>query len=249
MGGGRSEMTLDPFEPSPRAVLFDLDDTLCDYAAARRERLRLAFTLTPGGELRERDGIDLDAMIAESIETQPHGSDHFPALFAQYGIADVKRAQAAAAWYRRNRFHGLAFFPEARDVLRAVRGVLVRMPRAGARPLGIITNGPADVQRAKIELLGVEDLVDFAVVSGEFGVAKPDPAIFREALDRAGVAADEAIYIGDSVEHDMVGARAAGVRSVWLNRYGRVWPESGWRPCREIRSLHEALALLGADRE
>ena len=241
-------MTLAPFDPAPKAVLFDLDDTLCDYAAARRERLRLAFTLTPDGEFRERDGIDLDAMIAESVATQPHGSDHFPALFARYGIADAERPRAAAAWYRQNRFHGLAFFPEARDVLRAVRGVLARMPGAGARPLGVITNGPGEVQRAKIELLGVEDLIDFAVVSGEFGVAKPDPAIFREALDRAGVAADEAIYVGDSVEHDMTGARAAGIPSVWVNRYGRAWPVSGWGPCREIRSLHEALALLGPDR-
>ena len=238
-------MTPIPFDPPPRAVLFDLDDTLCDYASARRERLRLAFTLAPDGAFRERKGIDLEAMIADSIETQPHGADHFPGLFAQYGIADPDHARAAAEWYRSNRFHGLDFFPEARDVLGSVRARLTAMPRASARPLGLITNGPAEVQRAKIDLLGVGDLVDFAVISGEFGVAKPDPAIFREALDLAGVEAGEAIFIGDSVEFDMAGAHAAGIPSVWLNRHGRAWSESGWKPCREIRSLDEALLLLG----
>lgn len=237
-------MTLTPFDPPPRAVLFDLDDTLCDYASARRERLRLAFTLGPEGSVEEREGIDLDAMIAESIETQPHGADHFPALFARYGIADPERVRAAAAWYRTNRFHGLEFFPEARDVLQSVRAAVSRLPRPSARPLGVITNGPAEVQRAKIDLLGVGDLVDFAIISGEFGVAKPDPAIFREALGRAGVIPEDAIFVGDSVEHDMAGARAAGIPSVWVNRHGRAWPESGWRPCREIRSLHETVSLL-----
>ena len=159
-----------PIDPPPRAVLFDLDDTLCDYASARKERLRIAFTLAPDGAIPARDGIDLDAMIAESIETQPHGAEHFPALFARYGIVDADQARAAAEWYRSNRFHGLGFFPEARDVLRSVRTILAEAPHASAQPLGVITNGPAEVQRAKLALLGVEDLVDFAIISGEFGV-------------------------------------------------------------------------------
>jgi putative hydrolase of the HAD superfamily len=240
-------MTAAPLDP-PRAVLFDLDDTICDYASARRERLRLAFTLHADDAFRAREGLDLDAMIAESIETQPHGADHFPALFARYGIADPDQARAAAAWYRSNRFHGLDYFPEARDVLRAVREILSETPHVSERPLGVITNGPAEVQRAKIELLGVGDLVDFAIISGEFGVAKPDPAIFRAALDRAGVEPEEAIFVGDSVEFDMAGARAADIPPVWVNRHGQVWSEPGWRPVREIRSLDEVPLLLGAGR-
>jgi FMN phosphatase YigB (HAD superfamily) len=94
-------------------------------------------------------------------------------------------------------------------------------------------------------LLGVGDLVDFAIISGEFGVAKPDPAIFRAALDRAEVEPEDAIFVGDSVEFDMAGARAAGIPPVWLNRHGQVWSEPGWRPVREIRSLDEVPLLLG----
>ena len=87
------------------------------------------------------------------------------------------------------------------------------------RPIGIVTNGPTEVQRAKLELLGIDRLVDFVLVSEEFGVAKPDPAIFREALRLAGVKPEEAIFVGDSVEFDMAGARAAGIPTVWVNRH------------------------------
>ncbi len=100
------------------------------------------------------------------------------------------------------------------------------------------------MQRAKLDLLGIESLVDFAVVSEEFGVAKPDPRIFHEALRRAGVDAGEAVFVGDSAEFDMVGARAAGIPSVWVNRNGATWTESGPPPTREIRSLDDLPRLL-----
>ena len=101
-----------PLDPRPKAVLFDLDDTLCDYAAAREARLRRAFTLAPDGGIQPREAIDLDLMIAESIRMHPHGADHFPELFMRFGIGDAGEAQAAADWYRKNRFHSLRLFPE-----------------------------------------------------------------------------------------------------------------------------------------
>ena len=79
-----------PLDPRPKAVIFDLDDTLCDYAAARETRLRRAFTLSHDGGTQSRDGIDLDRMIAESIRMHPHGADHFAELFARFGIADAR---------------------------------------------------------------------------------------------------------------------------------------------------------------
>lgn len=239
-------MTLQPFDPSPKAVIFDLDDTLCDYAAAREARLRRAFTLAPEGGIRSRDVIDLESMIAESIRMHPHGADHFEELFARFGIGDVRRARAAADWYRENRFHGLRLFPEVEAVFSSVRdAVSVDEPKA-ARPIGIVTNGPTEVQRAKLELLGIGRLIDFVLVSEEFGVAKPDPAIFREALRLAGVRPTEAIFVGDSVEFDMAGAHAAGIPTVWINRQLRPWTESGPPPARQIHTLADLLQLLGA---
>jgi putative hydrolase of the HAD superfamily len=239
-------MAPQPLDPRPKAVIFDLDDTLCDYAAARETRLRQAFTLSQYGGTHSRDGVDLDRMIAESIRMHPHGADHFAELFARFGIADARQATAAADWYRKNRFHGLRLFPDVEVVLSIVRdGVSTEDPRA-VRPIGIVTNGPTEVQRAKLELLEVDRLVDFVLVSEEFGVAKPDPEIFREALRLAGVKPDEAIFVGDSVEFDMAGAQAAGIPTVWVNRDERPWTEPGPPPSRQIRSLAELPHLLGA---
>lgn len=240
-------MTQRPLDPQPNAVLFDLDDTLCDYATARDARLRRAFTLRPDGGQQAREGIVLDEMIAESIRIHPHGAEHFVDLFARFGIEDPSEAHAAADWYRTNRFHELRLFPEVREVFREVRTALESRRLRAVRPLGIVTNGPVEVQRAKLELLELVDLVDFAVVSEEFGVAKPDPTIFREALRLTGVSAANAVFVGDSAEFDMAGARAAGIASVWVNRHDLPWTEPGLPPTRQIRSLGELPRLVGRE--
>jgi HAD superfamily hydrolase (TIGR01509 family) len=239
-------MAPQPLDPKPKAVFFDLDDTLCDYAAAREARLRRAFTLSADGGIRSREPIDLDRVIAESIRMHPHGADHFAELFARFGIGDTGEAKAAADWYRKNRFHSLRLFPEVETVFSRVREAVSHDDPRAVRPIGIVTNGPTEVQYAKLELLGIDRLVDFVLVSEEFGVAKPDPAIFHEALRLAGVRPEEAIFVGDSVEFDMAGARAAGIPTVWLNRQQQPWRDPAPPPTRETRFLAELPHLLGA---
>ncbi len=224
-------------DPPPRLLLFDLDDTLCDYAAARTLRLRRAFAPA----LDHAPDLDLDRLIADSIDLHPHGTDHFTDLLLRHGVADPTVAETAADWYRTNRFLGLALFHDAVATLQALRN-----PAPGVeRRIGLVTNGPAEVQRAKIALLEVEPLVDFVLVSGEFGAWKPDPAIFAEALRLGGSSADEAVFVGDSAEHDIAGARAAGIRTIWVNRTGCPWAGSD-PPDYEASDLAAVRALLGA---
>jgi putative hydrolase of the HAD superfamily len=71
---------------------------------------------------------------------------------------------------------------------------------------------------AVLDRLGVS--VDAVVASAAVGAAKPDPAIFAAALDRLGVAPADAVHVGDSLEHDVAGARASGLRAVLLRRDG-----------------------------
>ena len=226
-----------PAPASPRLLLFDLDDTLCDYAAARAMRLRRAFapalaTLPPGRAPHPDD------LIAASVAIHPHGTDHFPDLLARYGVADPAVAVAAADWYRANRFHGLALFG---DTVAALRSLRDQVPE---RRMGLVTNGPAEIQRAKVALLAIAPLVDFVLVSEAFGAWKPDPAIFREALRLGGATAAEAVFLGDSAEHDIAGARAAGIRAVWMNRAGVPWPGPGPAPDDAVRDLAGSRALL-----
>ncbi len=235
-----------PFDPPPLAVFFDLDDTLCDYASARNTRLQYIFHQALDSRGDGRVAIDLKQMIADSIQMHPHGADHFAELFVRYGIDDPDHAARAASWYRSNRFFGLELFSDARQVLQTVRNVTSQHSTVASKRVGIITNGPVEVQRAKVELLGISDLVDFVLISEEFGIAKPHPAIFRKALDLAGVQPEHSVFVGDSAEFDMAGARAAGLSSVWINRHEAVWTESNWSPDRQVRSLRALPPLLCA---
>lgn len=221
--------------------MFDLDDTLCDYAAARLVRLRRAFAgPDPLAPLVADEA--LERMIAASLAIHPHGSDHFADLFAAHGVGDARSAAEAAEWYRANRFHGLALFPDAAKVVATVRSLFPGQPVS----IGVVTNGPADVQRAKIRLLGIDWLADFALVSGEFGAWKPDRAIFGEALRLGGVMASEAIVVGDSLDHDIAGAAAAGIRSVWINRARRPRLDGEPAPDHEVAGIAEVPDLLAS---
>ena len=127
------------FHSQPELVLFDLDDTLCDYAGARVGRLRIAFELAEEQSGRQLTA-PLDEIVQESIRIHPHGVDHFSAMLARYGIDDPAAVDTAVAWYVSHRFHGLRLFPDAIETLEVVRSA-----KAGRR-LGLITNGPAEGQ-------------------------------------------------------------------------------------------------------
>ncbi|HEV2108512.1 MAG TPA: HAD family hydrolase, partial [Thermomicrobiales bacterium] len=226
--------------PRPRLLLFDLDDTLCDYATARDQRRRIAFrhALAHRSHVQR---IDIDQLVIDSIAIDPHDAEHFGDLLRRHGVDDPTAAATAAAWYRTHRFHGLSLFADAEATLATLRSSLSRPDGR----IGLITNGPTEVQRAKIELLQIARLVDFIIISEEFGHWKPDLAIFAEALRLGEATAREAIFIGDSVEHDMAGARTAGIRSVWVNRTGRPWVEPEPPPDFQITALGDLPRLLG----
>jgi putative hydrolase of the HAD superfamily len=96
-----------------------------------------------------------------------------------------------------------------------VEAALVRLRAAGMR-LGVISNSEGTIE-AMLTSVGLRRHFDAIVDSWLVGVAKPDPAIFRIALDRLGVPAAEAVMVGDVPSIDIDGARAAGVRAVLVD--------------------------------
>jgi putative hydrolase of the HAD superfamily len=107
-------------------------------------------------------------------------------------------------------------YPEVPAVLEALRA-------AGARP-GFVSNWDVSLHHV-LDRTRLRDLVDAVVISAELGAAKPDPAIFRAALERLGATAGEAMHVGDSMEHDVAGARAAGLDAVLVARDGAEAPD------------------------
>ena len=94
--------------------------------------------------------------------------------------------------------------------------------------LGIITNGPSEHQWSKVKALGVEKWIDKEniIVSGDYGINKPDVRIYEIMQEKLQLPNDSLYYIGDSLENDIVGANNAGWKSIWINRYKRKLPEN-----------------------
>ena len=189
-----------------RAVLFDLDGTLLDRHRSferfvRDQWTRFAGVLHPVGQ---------EEYVRAAIERDREGYGPRRGLFtgtvAQFGLpaalADTLRSDFRAA------FPGACvLFPDALQTLAALRG-------AGFK-LGLITNGSVRMQSGKLECLSLPAMFDTVLISDAEGVSKPDPEIFRRALERLGVDAAHACYVGNHPEVDVAGARAAGLRAVW----------------------------------
>lgn len=105
--------------------------------------------------------------------------------------------------------------------------------------LGVVSNADGRVQ-SFLEHVGLMQHLDFVIDSGAVGVEKPDPRIFKLALERAGVGSDEAVHVGDVYEVDVLGARAAGIRPILLLANGVEHPDD----VAVIRSLPELVPFL-----
>ncbi len=116
----------------------------------------------------------------------------------------------------------------------------IRMLKERRLITGLITNIRRGIHEICQEL-GLEPYLDFIISPAEAGADKPNPAIFQLALERAGVEADDAIYIGDQYLQDMVGARNAGIAPILIDRFN-VSPEFTDAP--RILSLTELITYL-----
>ncbi|MDA0705072.1 MAG: YjjG family noncanonical pyrimidine nucleotidase [Proteobacteria bacterium] len=112
--------------------------------------------------------------------------------------------------------------------------------------LALVTNGLSEVQRARIERLGIGDYFDAIAISAEIGAAKPGTKIFDIVFaDLGKPARASAIMVGDNLSADIQGGANYGIASCWYNPHGRV-AGPAVRPSHEIATLHELLALVSA---
>jgi putative hydrolase of the HAD superfamily len=193
--------------PPIRVVFFDLDDTLCDTIGTREARARLAFEAIAS----ERPQLEREEFVARVMS--PMGDRivrGVPPIVEELGLAAMEPGEKAiGAW----------FFEGCIELLHAVDGVVETIERIrDSYALGLITNGDAKVQRAKWLRLNLG--IDLVVISSECGFEKPDPRIFEHALVAASVDAREAVFVGDRLDVDVAGAKAAGMRAVWFNAFG-----------------------------
>ena len=108
--------------------------------------------------------------------------------------------------------------------------------------LGLLTNGPSDIQRRKLEGTGLTPRFESLSISGETGVGKPTPAAFADVLSKLHVRPEDAVMVGDSWERDVTGAVSSGLFAVWIAS-GRPAPEQMERVA-VIDSIEELVNVL-----
>jgi putative hydrolase of the HAD superfamily len=223
----------------PKAILFDLDDTLWPIAPviAEAELTLHAWLAARVPEVAAQWSIDaLRAHRAQLAERQPEllidlGQLRRASLQAAFAAAGADTAQVDGA---------MAHFFAARNAVTPYDDVLPGLLKLRQHvQLGTISNGNAD-----LEVIGLAHHFQVSLAAARFGAAKPDAGIFRAACAALGVAPHQAVYVGDDLALDVAGAQAAGLRAVWMNRRGAAVPDGAARPDAICASLDELLAWL-----
>lgn len=212
----------------PRVVLFDLDDTLFAHrSAVEAGILRYAETLgAPYGAFEADEVVtiwhDLEeehyhSYLAGDLDFEGQRQARARDFAARHGVALTD--EQASAWFADYFEHYVAAWTLHDDALPALDALESALP--GVR-FGLITNGDLAFQGRKVEAVGLDARIQHLIASGEVGVAKPDAAIFVSACAAFDVRPEEAVYVGDRLRTDAIGAARAGLTGIWLNRRNAV---------------------------
>ncbi len=230
-------------------VLFDLDDTLFDHRDSVRQgieghRVSLGLPGHPDEEFARWNALEefhYHRYLSGELDFLEQRRARARGFVEPHGL--VLADPEADAWFEAYLRHYERTWQLHADAAAA----LDRLEARGIR-LGIITNGDIAFQGAKLAGLGITDRFEHVITSGQFGVAKPDARIFVHACEVFGVPVDRAMYVGDRLRTDAIGAASAGLTGVWLDRGGAATVEelgaAREAGARVIHTLDEVDALL-----
>ncbi len=189
-----------------KAVLFDLDRTLLDRDTAFRN-----FVVSQQRKFADAlSGIPAAVFIERVILLDKHGllwkDEVYQAIVREFGIASLRWEELFEDFALRVADYYMPF-PGLREMLDTLksRGYL----------LGLVTNGREAFQKQSIRALGLDRDFQAVLISEVEGVRKPEPDIFCRALSRLSCQPQEAVFVGDSVEADILGAKRVGMFTAW----------------------------------
>lgn len=223
-----------------KLAIFDLDDTLINFAATR------VLAYRQMAQHLDREGIDSEAYVRAcppidrklfslfeqgQLSRQEYRLRRFSEPFAVIGVtpkADL--VQHINKIFMDCVNDSPLLFDDARSVLEALRSAGIRT--------AILTNGPSDGQRRKLAATGLADAVDHVAIGEEIGFSKPSPQAFHSVVGRFSVANADTLMVGDSPALDYDAAQSAGLMALLLDREAQ--HHGGGRA--SIRSLTDVLS-------
>ena len=249
-------MTGRPSAPRPRAILFDLDDTILS-AYGRPEPAWLAVVEEFTAELGALSPMEVVRAIlgeARGLWGDAESHRHWRMQLFEARRETLARAFATleragrpvpgrdvgdriADRFSNSREEQLSLFPGAHEVVDALKARGLR--------LALVTNGEASLQRAKVDRFDLAQRFDHVQIEGEHGFGKPEERAYIHAMEALGVSPAETWMVGDNLEWEVVAPQRLGIYAVWHDHLGNGLPKgSDARPDLIIRSLGELLPAV-----
>ncbi|MCP4229924.1 MAG: HAD family hydrolase [bacterium] len=213
----------------PKAIFFDLDNTLYDHYSSAAEAMRIMYERfrindfgisladfkDEYGTITVRLWLDL---APGRIDIRRLRIQRFEELFAHFGIDGIS-AQCFGEEY-------IDTYIEQHHPMQGVDSFLKSLSEK--YPLGLLTNAFPDTQRKKLERLKWDDYFRWTLIAGEIGLFKPDPNLFVYIAELANADPGEMLYVGDSVVEDIEPAQKAGMITVWVRQPGVAKPDCNY---------------------
>ncbi len=194
-----------------KAIFFDFDDTLQSRKGAYRLYCE-SFLTKYFPDISEEERLKkLDEMEEHVDGGYKDREVYFPEMIELWNWENHPPMEELFDSFNYDFGKHIVMLPGAIDVLNKIK-------EKGYK-LGCITNGVSSLQNIKLDTAGIRDMFDVVVVSGDIGIYKPDRRIFDEAIRRAGVKNEEALFVGDHPVNDIEGALSADMQVVRMN-YG-----------------------------
>jgi HAD superfamily hydrolase (TIGR02253 family) len=219
-----------------RSVIFDLDNTLVDFMAMKRQAIDAAVHAMVDAGLglsKEEAKARIDAIYKErGIEFQ---SVFDQLLYDEFKKLDYKILSAGVIAYRRAREAALVPYPH-------VTMTLVELLKKGIL-LAVVSDAPAREAWLRLSYLNFHHMFHAVVTFEDTGERKPAPGPFRKALSLLGVKPEESLMVGDWAERDMIGAGNLGMKTVFA-RYGDTFGTVETHADYEINDIKEVLMIV-----
>jgi len=236
-----------------KALLLDMDDTLCDTPGANAVAIKKMATAIDELFPAVQQGINIaEAYVKGSYRewTAEQKARYLPIIQGEgekpfrvqllIDLLDAEnlsttQAQSLQSKFDIDRIAAFDFYPEIPDFLAKARRHFC---------LVVITNGPELTQVPKVERVNLSEHVDHILIGGLEPEQKPEPSIFHKALTLANCSASESLHVGDSFASDIVGAHNSGIESVWIQHGQNIDPKHAVKPDHIIATPDQLPALI-----
>lgn len=236
-----------------KTLLFDLDDTILSYGGVAPQ----AWTEACEKHIRHFPSLSV-SQLRQAIDDASHWywSDPVRHRNGRLNLKKARREVMELTFENLNKTvsdlpsqeiaHAIADFFSVRreELVHPFPGAVETLQklRQDKFPLGLLTNGTAEVQQAKIDRWKLEEYFDIILIEGALGYGKPDSRVFERALFHFEAAPHETTMVGDNLEADIYGASQLGIKTVWND-----WRKSGLPqgvPAKPDRTIHAISELL-----